>query len=257
MEAILSSVMAEVQRASLAESRAYLQGAMRDGTFNRLHGTIRIAQADIRGSKVLQAVIGRMSSRSWIYREGNRRVWVVESTCRLDAPELAEPGEAAAFARGYFDAEGGVPHESSARFYIQITQKDRHDLGHLRDVLERLGLRCGRLHNPSVRADPDYWRLYVLSAAALRFCGSHRIVAPEEAGPPCAQVAAVSGSASLPESRVGLPKPPALDRVRDAIRARHYSRRTEKSYVAWIRRYIVFHDKRHPPRWAQRRSGAS
>jgi integron integrase len=34
--------------------------------------------------------------------------------------------------------------------------------------------------------------------------------------------------------------------VRDAIRARHYSRRTEKAYVAWIRRYIFFHGKRHP-----------
>jgi hypothetical protein len=37
-----------------------------------------------------------------------------------------------------------------------------------------------------------------------------------------------------------------LDRVRDALRARHYSRRTEKAYVAWIRRYILFHGKRHP-----------
>jgi hypothetical protein len=37
-----------------------------------------------------------------------------------------------------------------------------------------------------------------------------------------------------------------LDQVRDAVRARHYSRRTEKAYVAWIRRYILFHGKRHP-----------
>src|SRR2546422_3307327 len=48
------------------------------------------------------------------------------------------------------------------------------------------------------------------------------------------------------------PPPPAarrprlLDRVREAVRARHYSRRTEKAYVAWIRRYILFHGKRHP-----------
>ena len=42
----------------------------------------------------------------------------------------------------------------------------------------------------------------------------------------------------------GLPKPRLLDDVRAAIRARHYSRRTEKAYVAWIRRYIFFHDKR-------------
>jgi integron integrase len=41
-------------------------------------------------------------------------------------------------------------------------------------------------------------------------------------------------------------KPRLLDRVRAAARLRHYSRRTEAAYVAWIRRYILFHDKRHP-----------
>jgi integron integrase len=44
-----------------------------------------------------------------------------------------------------------------------------------------------------------------------------------------------------------MPRPPRLlDRVRPSIRARHYSRRTEKAYVAWVRRYILFHGKRHP-----------
>ena len=37
-----------------------------------------------------------------------------------------------------------------------------------------------------------------------------------------------------------------LDRVRRTIRMRHYSRRTEEAYVHWIRRFIVFHQKRHP-----------
>jgi integron integrase len=37
-----------------------------------------------------------------------------------------------------------------------------------------------------------------------------------------------------------------LNQVRDAIRLKHYSIRTEKAYVAWVRRYILFHDKRHP-----------
>ena len=40
--------------------------------------------------------------------------------------------------------------------------------------------------------------------------------------------------------------PKLLDRVRSAIRTRHYSLRTEEAYVAWIRRFIVFHGKRHP-----------
>ncbi len=37
-----------------------------------------------------------------------------------------------------------------------------------------------------------------------------------------------------------------LDQVRDAIRLKHYSIRTEHSYVGWIKRYILYHDKRHP-----------
>jgi hypothetical protein len=37
-----------------------------------------------------------------------------------------------------------------------------------------------------------------------------------------------------------------LDRVREAIQLKHYSIRTEESYVNWIRRYILFHNKRHP-----------
>ena len=40
--------------------------------------------------------------------------------------------------------------------------------------------------------------------------------------------------------------PKLLDRVRDAIRTRHYSYRTEEAYVGWIRRFILFHNKRHP-----------
>jgi hypothetical protein len=41
------------------------------------------------------------------------------------------------------------------------------------------------------------------------------------------------------------PQPRRLDRVRAAVRTRHYSRRTEEGYLAWIRRYIFFHGKCH------------
>ena len=41
-------------------------------------------------------------------------------------------------------------------------------------------------------------------------------------------------------------KPRLLDQVRDAVRLRHYSYRTGQQYVAWIRRFILFHDRRHP-----------
>ncbi len=41
-------------------------------------------------------------------------------------------------------------------------------------------------------------------------------------------------------------KPKLLDRVRHEIRDRHMARNTEKLYVNWIRRFILFHHKRHP-----------
>ena len=47
------------------------------------------------------------------------------------------------------------------------------------------------------------------------------------------------------------PKPKLLDQVRHAIRVRHYSDRTEKAYVHWIKRYIFFHNKRHPLEMAE------
>ena len=37
-----------------------------------------------------------------------------------------------------------------------------------------------------------------------------------------------------------------LDRVRDRIRLKHYSFRTEQAYCDWIKRFILFHGKRHP-----------
>ncbi len=43
------------------------------------------------------------------------------------------------------------------------------------------------------------------------------------------------------------PSPPRLlDQVRQVMRVRHYARRTEECYVQWVRRYILFHEKRHP-----------
>ena len=43
-----------------------------------------------------------------------------------------------------------------------------------------------------------------------------------------------------------MPKPKLLDQVRSIIRVKHFSLSTERSYVAWIRRFILFHHKRHP-----------
>ena len=45
--------------------------------------------------------------------------------------------------------------------------------------------------------------------------------------------------------------PRLLDRMRAVLRTKHYSYHTEKAYVFWIRRYILFHGKRHPEELAE------
>lgn len=50
----------------------------------------------------------------------------------------------------------------------------------------------------------------------------------------------------LSDSRLKPGAPRLLDHVRNSVRARHYSLRTEEAYVGWIRRFILFHGKRHP-----------
>ena len=59
-----------------------------------------------------------------------------------------------------------------------------------------------------------------------------------------------ANAAAAPAAPLGAPTAPGaprlLDRLREAIRVRHYSIRTEAAYVDWARRFILFHDKRHP-----------
>jgi len=51
-------------------------------------------------------------------------------------------------------------------------------------------------------------------------------------------------------------QPRLLEQVRIAIRARHYSLRTEEAYVGWVRRFILFHGKRHPTEMGEKEINA-
>jgi integron integrase len=56
---------------------------------------------------------------------------------------------------------------------------------------------------------------------------------------------------SRPVQGGAMENPRLLDQVRDALRVRHYSLRTEASYLQWIKRFILFHKKRHPREMAE------
>jgi Phage integrase, N-terminal SAM-like domain len=51
------------------------------------------------------------------------------------------------------------------------------------------------------------------------------------------------------------PRPKLLDQARQAVRTRHYSPKTEESYVHWIKRFIFFHNKRHPAQMGEKEIG--
>ena len=46
-------------------------------------------------------------------------------------------------------------------------------------------------------------------------------------------------------------KPRLLEQLRQALRSRHYSRRTEQTYCQWVKRFIYFHKVRHPAEMAE------
>ena len=50
-------------------------------------------------------------------------------------------------------------------------------------------------------------------------------------------------------------KPKLLDQVRQIIRVKHYSLRTEESYISWIKRFIFFHNKKHPIEMGEKEIG--
>ena len=50
----------------------------------------------------------------------------------------------------------------------------------------------------------------------------------------------------MPDKTSENSSPKLLDQVRGKIRLKHYSIRTEQAYADWIRRFILFFDKRHP-----------
>jgi integron integrase len=55
-----------------------------------------------------------------------------------------------------------------------------------------------------------------------------------------------AGELSTTSDVVSVPPPRLLDQVRDLMRIKHMSIRTEKAYCNWIRRFIFFHHRRHP-----------
>ena len=163
------------QAPSVAACRAYLLGALHDGTFNQHNQRYRFAQKGTDWLKILKNCLTITGNSSWVYKEGvHREVYVLETRAKFldvyfNPLQLVTTKEKKAYLRGFFDAEGGIPRQSEARFYIQLVQNDFEKLEKLKILLNQLGIHTGEIHNPSVKIDPDYFRMFVVRDSQKKF----------------------------------------------------------------------------------------
>ena len=115
--------------------------------------------------------IKNLGNSSWNYKEGkNRDLWITEfSKSLLKNVKIVSRQNKIDYIRGYFDAEGGISKHSSVRFYIYFCQKDKEDLLKVKEYLEEVGISCGKMHNPSIKVDPNYWRFFVRAKSYSKF----------------------------------------------------------------------------------------
>jgi hypothetical protein len=98
--------------------------------------------------------------------------------------------------------------------------------------------------------EPDTWR--ELGKPAVAAARTERAKAPGDAGMR-ASATDVSGlAANDPAAVAAAPRRPKLiGQLREALRSRHYSGRTEQAYCLWVKRFITFHHLRHPAEMAE------
>lgn len=162
------------QTPSRKEIESYFQGALHDASLNK-GKRFRFTQNDRGWLEKLQQLLNTLGYRSWIYREGkNRSVYTLETLASFlnfsfDPTELSTEKEKRSYIRGFFDAEGGIPHLPDAKFYIQLVQKNKKKIESLKNILLSMGIDSGVVHNPSVRVDPNYWRVFIATRSHQRF----------------------------------------------------------------------------------------
>lgn len=166
---------------SRKEFQAYMQGALHDASLNKGR-RYRFTQSDVRWLQVLQKALEMLGYASWIYREGKtRHVYTLESTHLKHSPifliflsvrmsRLKLLNVLRIFADSLMPkAASRETRTQSSIFSIQLVQKDKEKVETIVALLNQLGICTGKVHNPSVRVDPDYWRVFVNTSSHAAF----------------------------------------------------------------------------------------
>jgi intein/homing endonuclease len=148
-----------------SEIIAYVHGAMHDGSLNK-RNRVRIVQRHKSWLEMIRDLLCSAGIHSWIYREGKlRNLYALETVSKelnfkFNPLRLQTKPERIMYMRGFFDAEGGIP-RNGKRFYIQLAQKDYTKMNAVKNILREIGIESGKIHNPSKRVDPNYWRIFI------------------------------------------------------------------------------------------------
>jgi hypothetical protein len=142
-------------------TKSYLIGLLHDGTERRY--TYRICQKEKEFIHFVAKEMQKIGIKAWTYQEGKKRnLWVVEFAKKhLSNIKINSLENKIDYICGFFDADGGIAQSCSVRFYIYFAQKDRLELERVKGLLKKTGINSGKLHNPSRKKDPDYWRFYI------------------------------------------------------------------------------------------------
>lgn len=150
-------------------TKAYLLGVLHDATVRKY--TYRVSQKSEEFVRWIANQIKQLGYKAWTYQEGkNRTVYIVEfSKSVLKGYKIHSRQDKIDYIRGYFDTDGGIAKNPSVRFYIYFCQKDLKDLKVCKQYLADLKINCGTIHNPSKKADPNYWRFYIKAKSYVDF----------------------------------------------------------------------------------------
>tara|TARA_Y100000310_G_scaffold285492_1_gene308986 strand:+ start:507 stop:1061 length:555 start_codon:yes stop_codon:yes gene_type:complete len=154
---------------------AYLHGALHDGYVytGKSKGKVAVITQKNREWLVrIQRIIELLNTRSWIFQQ--RDIHILETKL----PELLKPinvsslkhKDALEYVAGFFDAEGGIPKNptKSSTVYIQFVQKNKTKLEEIVKILEKSGIKCGKVHQYDKKKS-GCWRFFINRESHLKF----------------------------------------------------------------------------------------
>jgi hypothetical protein len=151
---------------------AYLHGALHDGYIykGKSKGEVAvITQKNREWLEHLRQIIRQLECNSWIFQQ--RNIHVLETKL----PELLKPIDVKSlnqkaglsYVAGFFDAEGGIPHDIKKPLYIQFVQKRKNELEDVVEILEKNNVKCGIIHQYDKKS--GCWRFFVRRESHLDF----------------------------------------------------------------------------------------